>query len=75
MSETKTEEKKAAAPTAAAKNPESVYTAKELVEGYRAFKCNRDLVEVALKLAHVDSATFSEARKIVEKFMNKEVLR
>lgn len=72
MSETKTEEKKAAAPTAA-KTPESIYTAKELVDGYRAFKCNRDLVEVALRLANVESATFSEARKIVEKFKNKEV--
>lgn len=52
---------------------ESVYTAEELANNHKAFGTYREIVEVALKIAGKDKATFAEAKKIVEKFKNKEV--
>lgn len=67
-----TSEKTKAAP-AAARPEESVYSAAELVENYKVFKTSREVVEVALRLAGKKSATFTEAKTIIEKFKNKEV--
>lgn len=52
---------------------ESVYSAEELANNHRAFGTYREIVVVALRLAGKESATFSEAKQIVEKFKNKEV--
>lgn len=51
----------------------SVYTAEELAENHKAFKTSREIVEVALRLAGKKSASFTEAKAIIEKFKNKEV--
>lgn len=55
------------------KAQESVYTARELADNYRAFGASKEIVTVALRLAGKETATFSEARKIIEKFSTKEV--
>ena len=52
---------------------ESVYTAAELVENHKVFKTSREIVEVALRLAGKKSASYTEAKAIIEKFKNKEV--
>lgn len=52
---------------------ENVYTAEELSANYKAFKTSREIVEVALRLAGKKTATFTEAKEIIEKFKNKEV--
>lgn len=59
--------------TAAVKEPESVYTAADLIEGHKAFGVSREIVVVALKLAKKESATFAEAKVIIDKFKNREV--
>ena len=63
---------KAKAATEARVN-ESVYTAEELAENHKVFKTSREIVEIALRLAGKKSATFTEAKAIIEKFKNKEV--
>ena len=60
-------EVKAAAPT------ESVYTAEELANNHKTFNTYREIVVVALRLAGKETATFAEAKTIIEKFKNKEV--
>lgn len=55
------------------KEAESVYTAKELVANFKAFGTYREIVDIALRQAKKDAATFSEAKRIVETFKNKEV--
>ncbi len=67
-----TTDKTKAAPASAHVN-ESVYTAAELAANHQAFKTSYEIVEVALRLAGKKSATFSEAKAIIEKFKNKEV--
>lgn len=57
----------------AAKAPESVYTAEELVKAHKAFDVSHEIAAVALRLEKVESATFAEAKKIIDKFKNKEV--
>lgn len=52
---------------------ESVYAAAELVENHKAFNTSREIVEVALRLAGKKSATFTEAKAIINKFKTKEV--
>lgn len=52
---------------------ESIYTASEIAENYKAFGTYREIVVVALRLAGKETATFSEAKNIVDKFKNKEV--
>jgi hypothetical protein len=52
---------------------ESVYTAEELANNHKAFKTSYEIVKTALRLAGKDSATFTEAKNIIEKFKNKEV--
>lgn len=52
---------------------ESVYTAEELAANYQVFKTSREIVEVALRLAGKNAATFTEAKTIIEEFKNKEV--
>lgn len=52
---------------------ESVYTASELAANHKLFGVNRDIVVFALRKAGKTSATFSEAKAIVDKFKNKEV--
>ena len=52
---------------------ESVYTAAELAENYKALQAPREIVVVALRLAGKETATFKEAKNIIDKFKNKEV--
>lgn len=52
---------------------ESVYSREELVSNHKAFDTYREIVDVALRLAGKEEATFAEAKKIIEKFKNKEV--
>ena len=52
---------------------ESVYSAEELAANHKAFKTSREIVEVALRLAGKKTATFPEAKEIIEKFKTKEV--
>lgn len=52
---------------------ESVYTAEDLIANYKAFKTSKEIVIVALRLAGKKTATFSEAKNIIESFKNKEV--
>lgn len=52
---------------------ESVYTAAELIDNHKVFNTSREIVAVALRLAGVKSATFTDAKNIIEKFKNKEV--
>lgn len=52
---------------------ESVYSAAELADNYKAFGTYREIVVVALRQAGKNSATFAEAKAIVDKFKNKEV--
>ena len=62
------------APVVEVKKPaESVYTAAELAEHYREFKTSQAIVVVALRLAGVKTATFAEAKSIIDTFKNKEV--
>lgn len=56
-------------PTAA----ESVYTAEELADAHKAFGTFREIVVVALRQAGKKTATFTEAKTIIENFKNKEV--
>ena len=52
---------------------ESVYTAEELIQNHKVFNTSREIVEVALRLAGMKSATFTEAKAVIDKFKNKEV--
>ena len=52
---------------------ESVYTAEELIQNHKVFNTSREIVEVALRLAGKKSATFTEAKAVIDKFKNKEV--
>lgn len=62
------------APVEAVKPPqESVYTAAELADNHKVFGTFREIVVVALRMAGKETATLSEAKKIIEKFKNKEV--
>lgn len=58
---------------AAAPVRESVYTASELADNYKVFGTYREIVVVALRMAGKETATFSEAKNIIERFKNKEV--
>lgn len=69
---------KAAAPAvkeapAAPKVSESLYTAEELAQNHKLFKTSYEIVAVALRVAGKKEATFTEAKKIIENFKNKEV--
>lgn len=55
---------------AAAPVQESVYTASELADNYKVFGTFREIVVVALRQAGKETATFSEAKNIIEKFKN-----
>lgn len=55
------------------KAPESIYTAADLAANHRVFKAPREIVVVALRLAGKETATFEEAKTIIENFKNKEV--
>lgn len=52
---------------------ESVYTAEELAKQHKVFKTSYEIVTVALRLAGKKEATFSEAKKIIDNFKNREV--
>jgi len=51
---------------------ESVYTVEELVANYRVFGTYKEIVAVALLVAGVKTATFAEAKVIVDDFKKKE---
>lgn len=57
----------------AATAAESVYTAAELVKNSHVFNTSPEIVAVALRQAGKKTATFTEAKALVEKFKNKEV--
>lgn len=67
-----TDIKTKATPAAVTVN-ESVYTAEELAENHKVFNTSREIVVVALRVAGKKTATFPEAKAIIEKFKNKEV--
>lgn len=60
-------------PATADQTPESVYTAEELADNHKVFGTYREIVVVALRSAGIETATFTEAKTIIEKFKNKEV--
>lgn len=55
------------------KSNESVYTAEELAKNCKAFNTSYEIVVIALRKAGKKTASFSEAKKIIETFKNKEV--
>lgn len=58
---------------APAKAAESVYTAEELANNHSVFNTSREIVVVALKLANKATATFSEAKAIIDEFKNRRI--
>lgn len=52
---------------------ESVYSREELADNHKAFGTYREIVDVALRVAGKEKATFAEAKNIIDKFKNKEV--
>lgn len=56
-----------------AASTESVYTASELAENHKLFGVNREIVVIALRKAGKKSASFTEAKDIIDKFKSKEV--
>lgn len=52
---------------------ESTYTIAELADNHKVFGTFREIVVVALRGAGEKAYTFAEAKKIIEKFKNKEV--
>lgn len=52
---------------------ESVYSRQELANNHKVFNTHYEIVDVALRLAGKEEATFAEAKTIIEKFKNKEV--
>lgn len=52
---------------------ESVYTAEELTANFKVFNTSREIVAVALRLAGKKTATFAEAKRIIDKFKKREV--
>ena len=61
------------APVVQPKVNESIYTAEELASNHKLFKTSYEIVAVALRKAGKKAATFSEAKKIIENFKNREV--
>lgn len=53
--------------------PESVYTVQELADNHKVFDTYREIVVVALRTAGKETATFAEAKEIIQKFKSKEV--
>ena len=56
-----------------AKAAESVYTAEELANNHSVFNTSREIVVVALKLANKATATFLEAKAIIDEFKNRRI--
>lgn len=61
------------APVVEVKPVESVYTAEDLAKNHKLFKTSYEIVAVALRKAGKKEATFTEAKKIIENFKNREV--
>lgn len=61
------------APAVEVKPVESVYTADDLAKNHKLFKTSYEIVAVALRKAGKKEATFTEAKKIIENFKNREV--
>ena len=68
-----TDIKTKAAPAVVTPVNASVYTAEELAENHKVFNTSREIVAVALRMAGKKTATFQEAKSIIDKFKNKEV--
>ena len=60
-------------PVTRARVNESVYSAEELAKNHKVFKTSYEIVTIALRQEGKTEATFSEAKKIIDKFKNKEV--
>lgn len=52
---------------------ESVYSAEDLANNHKAFNVPREIVVVALRLKGKTSATYAEAKSIIEEFKNRRV--
>ena len=52
---------------------EDIYSAEDLIEGYKSFDTQPEVVAAALKIAGKQCATEEEARKIIKKFLRQEV--
>lgn len=52
---------------------ESIYSVSELIDNYKLFGVNRDIVVIALRKSGKQFATFAEAKAIVDNFKTKEV--
>lgn len=61
------------APVVEAKVNESIYSAEELARNHKLFNTSYEIVAVALRMAGKKEATFTEAKKIIENFKNREV--
>lgn len=63
-----------AKPVAKKEKPqECVFSAAEIASSYRIFGTSKPMVVAALKVAGIEKATLTEAKKIIDKFLNKEV--
>lgn len=60
-------------PSAPKQEAESMYSSQELAANHKAFGVPKEIVTVALRLAGKETASFSEAKRIVEAFSKKEV--
>lgn len=52
---------------------ESVYSASELATNHKLFGVSREIVVIALRKAGKTTASFAEAKSIIDKFKTKEV--
>lgn len=73
MAKTKAEESVKEPAVEAPAKVESIYTAEELAKNHSAFKVSREIVVVALKQAKKDTATYAEAKAIIDKFKNRRI--
>ncbi len=67
----KTEAAEVKAATSVSKTAKPVYTAAQIVEGYKAFGTTRAIAECALKLSGKESFTIEEAKNVINNFKNK----
>lgn len=54
---------------------EDIYSAEDLIAGYKSFDTQPEVVSAALKIAGKQCTTEEEARKIIKKFLRQEVKR
>lgn len=52
---------------------EPKYTRKELISGFREFDTAKEVVVAALEYYKIESASVEEAKKVIRKFLEREV--